>query len=52
MKQVAELSAEQRGNKNGAKFHDTVLFHGGFPPLAPLVRALAALRIGPGLSGR
>ena len=49
MKQVAELSAEQRGNKNGAKFHDDIRW--GFPPLAPLVRALHALRSGPGLSG-
>ena len=48
MQQVAEMSAAQRGRNSGARFHED----GGrsdFPALAPLVRALAALRSGPRL---
>ena len=48
MQQVAEMSAAQRGRSSRARFHE----EGGrsdFPPLAPLVRALAALRTGPRL---
>ena len=49
MQQVVEVSAEQRGD-SGAQFFETARHD--FPPLAPLVRALHALRNGPGLSGR
>ena len=48
MQQVAEMSAAQRGQGSAARFHED----GGrsdFPALAPLVRALAALRSGPRL---
>ncbi len=50
MQYVADVSAKQRGVKFGAQFCETA--RRDFPPLAPLVRALADLRTGPGLPDR
>ena len=49
MREVAEKSAAQRGEKSKARFHEERSHSGNFPPLAPLVRALANLRRGPRL---
>ena len=50
MQHVVEVSAKQRGENFGAQFFERA--RRDFPPLAPLVRALAALRAGPGLPDR
>ena len=52
MQLVSDMSGAQRGRRWAAKFHETQREDADFPPLAPLVRALAALRTGPGLPGR
>ena len=49
MKMVVDASAQQRGANYGAQFFETGLARSDFPPLAPLVRSLAALRAGPDL---
>ena len=50
MQWVEVVSTEQRGAKFEADFCETA--RRDFPPLAPLVRSLAALRTGPGLPDR
>ena len=48
MAEIQERSRAARGNKSAARFHEQGAA-GDFPPLAPLVRAMATLRVGPRL---